>query len=198
MPIEDYEVATPEEIAEMDRESMETHKLWHGLCEYLRKFYFTKERPLLWGKVKKRKDDELPTKEFLDSCKSKREIKVLDFKQVKGYDAMTRIGKFADKNPGIVEVRTDDDWFAGSSVFLIPHENEKKFMGTTVMVVPQCSPDGNLFFLYPHHLDNLIKELQKIQQKEKEKNAEQYKYREELIQEMEDERSTHVDQDTGD
>ncbi len=186
---------TKEEMEEMDKESAELHKLWHGLCVYLKRFYFKMERPLLWSKMRNRKKGQIPNKEFLDSCKAKREIKILDFTKVKGYDAMTRIKRFAEKNPGLIEVRTDDDWFAGSSVFLVPHETDKKFMGVTVMVVPQCSPDGNLFFLYPEHLNHLIEELQKIQKREREKNAKDYKYMEELKQEMENERSTHVDED---
>jgi len=183
-----------EEMKEMDNESMNLHKVWHGLCDHLKRYYYTKERLLLWGKVKKLKEGE-HTKEKYEACKSKKEIKVLDFKQVKGYDAMSAIRKYVDKHPEIVECHTDDDWHTNSAIFLIPHETDKKYMGTTVLNVPQCSSDNNLFFLYPSDLDNLIKELQKIQARQMEKNAEDYKYLAELEQEMEDERAKHEETD---
>ena len=79
---------------------------------------------------------------------------------------MRKIEKFIKKNPDIIEVRCDDDVHAGSSLYLIPHENKKEYWGTTVLFVPQCTPDKNTFFLYPEHLDNLIKELQEIQKRQ--------------------------------
>lgn len=84
--------------------------------------------------------------------------KEFDVTQLTGYRAMCRMENFIKKHPEIVEVHVDDASFASSSLYLIPH----KGMGVTVWFIPQCTSEQNEFFLYPHHLDNLINELKKM------------------------------------
>lgn len=84
-----------------------------------------------------------------------------------GYEAMVKLEKYAENKEDIFVVRCDDAAFAGSDIFLIVSKNKNDFMGTEVMFVPQCTPQANAFFLYPHHLNELVKVLQKIQKMQK-------------------------------
>jgi hypothetical protein len=78
----------------------------------------------------------------------------------KGYDFMEAVDKFAEKNPEVVVTSCDDSYFAGSSIVLIPHKGFEKYMGTTIIIIPQlsgCEPCQ--MFLYPNHADQLIEAL---------------------------------------
>lgn len=96
-----------------------------------------------------------------------------------GYETMTdqnekiakvaEIEKFAKKHPKeVVMLGCDDSYFCSSDIILATHESAESFMGTTVLMFPQC--DGRPpaeFFLYPQHLDALVKALRVLQQRER-------------------------------
>lgn len=72
--------------------------------------------------------------------------------------------KFAKKYPEeVVVLRCDDSCHAGSDLVLVTHEAKQKWMGVTALMFPQC--DGRqpaVFFLYPSHVEPLLKALTKI------------------------------------
>jgi hypothetical protein len=140
------------EFEQMMKEVDSIHKVWHALTKHLAKWYYALN--LGW------KNDLTP---------SKRKYKEVDFSKVKGYQAMKRMDLFIRAHPEIIEVSCDDHHFSSSSLYLIPHETKKKFMGTSVLYISQNAPEQNVFFLYPSHLDGLIEELQKIQKRERKK-----------------------------
>jgi len=148
-------IGQDETIAEhMDRVSQPggIHYIWHQFLDHMKKKFYT----LVPG-IKK------------DLTQSKRKYKETDFSKVKGYEAMCHVARFANKHPEVKIVGVDDNWHASSDLVLIPHESADEYWGTSVVYLSQCSPDTNCFFLYPEHLDMLIEELLKIQQKQKEK-----------------------------
>ena len=130
--------------------NIDVHHLWWKLCNYMKKWYYTKERVFLF-KTKKM---------------GKRTYKFPDLSKAIGYDAICRMDKFVKKNPDVIDVRCDDSVHAGSDLYLIPHENKDEYWGTTVLFIPQCTNVQNEFFLYPNHLNKLIEELKKIQQRQ--------------------------------
>lgn len=134
------------------KEAMDVHVLWHALCKYLRRWYFT----LCYG-IK------------FDLTPSKRQYRDVAFDKVVGYRAMKRLDQFSKKHPGMISVGCDDNTHSGSSIYLIPHEAKNDYMGTTLLFVPQVSSDRNVLFFYPYELDNLICELQKLQKRQRSK-----------------------------
>jgi hypothetical protein len=81
-----------------------------------------------------------------------------------GYDLMMRVEKWAAKYPKDVEIASiDDSYFTSSVLVLIEHKTARSYMGTTVVVIPQCSGESPLeFFLYPCDRQGLLKALRKI------------------------------------
>ncbi len=91
--------------------------------------------------------------------------------EIKGWKLIKSIERFAKKYPQIKQVGVDDDYNAGSGLFLIPHETKSEYWGTSVVYVPQCTGEEAIrFFLYPGHLNKLTEELQKIQKRTISKN----------------------------
>lgn len=87
-----------------------------------------------------------------------------------GYELITEVEKFTKRYPQIQTIRCDDRYFASSDLVLIPHENDTEYMGTTVVYIPQCAPDSpTTFFLYPNHVDYLLKGLKVVQKNSKKK-----------------------------
>jgi hypothetical protein len=82
----------------------------------------------------------------------------------KGYDFMGRVQKWARRYPKDVRITSiDDSYFAGSILVLVEHKTPRSYMGTTVVVVPQCSGESPLeFFMYPGHRRELLKALRAI------------------------------------
>lgn len=144
-----------EDLEKVIEESYDIHELWHKFCDYLQKYYYNMVKRTTYKKGK--------------FGQTKRKYKHLDISKVTGYDAMCRVGRFAEDNPNIRIVGCDDSHHCGSDIVLIPHEDNKKYWGTTVLFIPQCTNEKNIFFLYPEHLDNLIEELKKIQRRERKK-----------------------------
>lgn len=87
------------------------------------------------------------------------------------------ISNYAEKHPEeVICLGCDDTAHASSDLILVTHEADEKFMGTTVLMFPQC--DGRPpaeFFLYPGHLDALLEALQAIKKRTKEKKKLEYK-----------------------
>jgi hypothetical protein len=81
-----------------------------------------------------------------------------------GYELMQRVAKWAVKYPDDVRITScDDNHFSSSDLVLIEHKTRDRYMGTTVVYVPQCSGEQPIdFFLYPSHRHALIKTLQAI------------------------------------
>lgn len=80
-----------------------------------------------------------------------------------GYASMTKIEKWAKKYPNDVRiVGCDDSHFSGSDIIMIEHKTKDRYMGTTVIYVPQNSGDPAEFFLYPNHRTNLMQALHDI------------------------------------
>jgi len=88
----------------------------------------------------------------------------------KGYDLMERVERFAKKHPTVKIAHVDDSYFSSSYIAFFPHECKDEYWGTTALLIPQCSGEpATAFFLYPGHVDGLIKVLQEIQKNQKAK-----------------------------
>lgn len=81
-----------------------------------------------------------------------------------GYDLMNEVREWAEQYPDDVQiVSCDDSAFCGSILVLIEHKAEKRYMGTTVVFIPQCTGEQPIeFFLYPEHRRALQTALNKI------------------------------------
>lgn len=141
----------------------DVHETWHSFCDHMKKWYFKK--------VKGIKKDFSP---------SKRDYKVFESEKMVGYEAMCRVSKFAKDNSDIMITGCDDSSHMSSDIALIIHDSSTHFMGTTMILLPQNGKDINQVFLYPHHLDNLIKKLQVIQKRQKINESINKKYRDEI------------------
>ena len=130
----------------------DVHKTWHSFCDHMKRWYYV----LYYGWKK-------------DLTRSKRKYKEFDSQQMVGYKAMCRLATYAKGKPDILINGCDDSHHMGSNIALIIHDCEDRFMGTTMILLPQNGRDINQVFLYPHHLDQLIKNLQRIQKREKNK-----------------------------
>lgn len=118
-------------------ETDEIHKYYHSFCDYMKRWYFTKEP----GYDKNLK-------------KGKRLYKFFDASKMVGYEAAQRIQRYVKTHPEIKICRADDDFFMGSILVLVPHPK----MGITVFFIPQCKAQ-NTFFLYPNDSKELINTL---------------------------------------
>jgi len=139
------------------KELTHVHTLWWNLLTYLCKWYFNMRPRFVW------KDGRIGStkrlyKEFSGTSK------------IVGHEAIMRMHNFHNKHKDMREVSCDDGVFSSSHLFLIPHETKTQYMGLTVIFVPQLAIDEpNHFFLYPQHLNQLIRELLKIQKRMKKK-----------------------------
>ncbi len=81
-----------------------------------------------------------------------------------GYALMTRVDKWAERFPKDVQVLScDDHAHAGSSLVIIEHKAPRRYMGTTVVFIPQCTGENPIcFFLYPEHRKAFVKALQSL------------------------------------
>jgi hypothetical protein len=85
--------------------------------------------------------------------------------KMKGYDLITSVSKWAKKWPKDVRlVGIDDSYFCSSDLLLVEHQTVDDYMGTSVVVLPQCTGEEPIeFFLYPGHLKSLLGALTAIQ-----------------------------------
>lgn len=81
-----------------------------------------------------------------------------------GYDLIEKVEKWSDKYPDDVKIcNVDDSSHSGSILVLIEHKTKSEYFGTTAIMISQCSGSPPVeFFLYPHHRENLISALVKI------------------------------------
>lgn len=84
-----------------------------------------------------------------------------DSEQMIGSDASDTVYEYAKTHPEIYIVPCDDSYFMGSDIVLIPHPE----MGITAIYIPQCCNSINKFFLYPGHIEHLIKTIEEIKSK---------------------------------
>src|SRR5579859_5580156 len=128
-----------------------THRVWHKFSDWLIKTY-GKDLHGKW-KVMRVKNPEtkkihhLKYRSFNDLELSRRLV---------GYEVMCKVKKYVERYlPEIKHVHVDDEVFAGSDLFLIPHPK----MGISVLYIPQCTSIQNQFFLYENHFKALNKAL---------------------------------------
>lgn len=86
-----------------------------------------------------------------------------------GYEDMQLMDKFCKENPGIIRVHVDDAHHCNSYLYIVPHESEKEYMGSSVIFVPQCCGINNQFFLYPSDVKGLYRALKVLHKKFQEK-----------------------------
>lgn len=127
------------------------HGFWYNWMNYMKRWYYKEGED--WAFDKKSKKLK----------KTGKMVKQYDSKGLMGYDVMEKVEEYVKTHPDVVELSVDDDVFASSDLVLIPHPT----MGITVIFIPQCTNVQNTFFLYPNHIDNLIKTLKEMQKKYK-------------------------------
>ncbi len=81
-----------------------------------------------------------------------------------GYPLIRDVEKWARKWPDHVKViRVDDNVNAGSRLVFITSKTARRFHGTSVVFIPQCTgEDPSIFFLYDHHSADLVATLKAI------------------------------------
>lgn len=84
-------------------------------------------------------------------------------------DMLNKAERAAKRHKSIINVTVDDDHFCSSSLMLISAETKDRYMGASVYHFPQCGGSPTHFFLYPSHVDELIKALRVLQVKAKRK-----------------------------
>jgi hypothetical protein len=82
-----------------------------------------------------------------------------------GYPDMRMLDNFCKDNPDMIRVHVDDSYHCNSYVYIIPHESEKRYMGATVLFVPQCCDERNQFFLYPSDNRGLLDACLRLEDK---------------------------------
>lgn len=87
------------------------------------------------------------------------------FKGLSGYELIVKVERWAKKYPDDVRlVSVDDKHFAGSLLVLIEHRTKTQYMGTSAIIIPQCTGEAPLqFFLYPEHRRALLAALTSIE-----------------------------------
>lgn len=91
-------------------------------------------------------------------------VKRIESKKLLGYDLMLAVEKWAKKWPNDVIINcVDDDFHMGSNLIFILHKSKKSFFGTTVIPIMQKGDPAIRYFMYPGHLNEIMKTLQKIQ-----------------------------------
>ena len=88
-----------------------------------------------------------------------------------GWDLITRIEKFAAKNPEVEIAHCDDSFFSNSIMVLIPSQNKNEYWNTEIIIIPQCSREEPLsLYLSPRRLGDFIETLTKFQKTAEKKN----------------------------
>jgi|ERR1700723_344796 len=79
-----------------------------------------------------------------------------------GYDLICSVEKWAKRYPTVTIVSCDDNYFMGSDLVFIPHEELNNYTGVTVIFIPQRGNEPSEFFLYPGHAVELLKTMKNI------------------------------------
>lgn len=83
-----------------------------------------------------------------------------------GFEAIEEAEKLAKKyKPCVRLVGCDDDAHSSSSLLLVDHENKDRYMGTSVIYLPQYKGTKATFFLYPGDREELINALEIVRRK---------------------------------
>lgn len=84
--------------------------------------------------------------------------------RLKGWGMMRAAERWGGRFPDDVRiVRVDDSCFSSSILILIEHKTKDRYMGTSMVVVPQCSGEPPVqMFLYPNHCQGLVAALNEI------------------------------------
>jgi hypothetical protein len=86
----------------------------------------------------------------------------------KGYELSQKIERWAQKYPEDVHIcAIDDSHFMSSDLVLIEHKSKKSWMGVSAVLVCQNNDPVVQFFLYPGHVENVMKALAKVTVKAK-------------------------------
>jgi len=84
----------------------------------------------------------------------------------RGAELQDAVEEWAEKYPEDVQiVGCDDNHFMSSILVLIEHQAKDRYMGTSVIFIPQNEDDPSDFFLYPGHRGALEKALATIWRK---------------------------------
>lgn len=80
-----------------------------------------------------------------------------------GYDLMQEADKFQKKYPDRVRIANcDDDIFTSSYLVFVSHGTGDNYMGETVVFIPQNDGTPTTFFLYPSHVDSILRTIEDI------------------------------------
>ena len=88
-----------------------------------------------------------------------------DINNLAGYDDIQLMNEFCEMHPEIVRVHVDDDYHCNSWIYLIPHESDNRYMGSTALFIPQCCGVINRFFLYPNDHRQMINAMRELERK---------------------------------
>ncbi len=91
-----------------------------------------------------------------------------------GWDDLKLMHDFCKDNPDVISVHIDDSYHCNAYLFIVPHESEKKYMGASVIVVPQCCGTNNQFFLYPGDNRGLLNACLRLEDKFQEKGDKRF------------------------
>lgn len=115
---------------------MQIHAVWH---EFIKKF---------------------KTREKIGSVDGLECVTVSSKYKYGGAVLMDKIDEWAKAYPNDVKIlNVDDSYHMGSCIYLIEHQTENEYMGTTCVYVPQMGDEPAEFFLYPLDRNRMIKEL---------------------------------------
>lgn len=137
----------------MKADVIKMHQVWHKFEAWLIKSFgpdlYGKEQSFEVTNHKTGKKRKVTFKPYNDLA--------LHHKLI-GYEVITKIEKYAIKNPNIKIVRCDDMYYSGSIIVLIPHPQH----GITMMFIPQTTKIQNCFFLYQSHYKQLMQTLKEM------------------------------------
>lgn len=76
-----------------------------------------------------------------------------------GWAFIERVERWAKGRPQVRLTWCDDTSFMSSLLVLIEHAAYRRYMGTSLMVIPQNGESPTMVFLYPSHTERLIDTL---------------------------------------
>lgn len=94
--------------------------------------------------------------------------------ELAGYEDIVLMDKFCKDHPDVIKVHVDDAHHCNSYCYLVPHESDDDYMGTTVLFIPQCCGVINRFFLYPNDHRQMYHAMLELERKFKEKGDERF------------------------
>jgi hypothetical protein len=103
------------------------------------------------------------------------EEKGRDIRNLAGYEDIQLMNEFCKTHPEVIKVHVDDSYHCNSYVYLIPHESDTDYMGTTCIFIPQCCGEINQFFLYPNDHRQMYHAMLELERKFKEKGDERWR-----------------------